>query len=71
MFEFTRMEVIDLIIAFIVLSFCFAISNVGLEGHGFISILPIVMIGVGIGTLHEIGHKFISMKYGFHVEFKL
>ena len=36
------------------------------------SILPIVMIGVGAGfLLHEIGHKFVSMKYGYWAEFKL
>ena len=46
MFEFTRAEIRDLTIAFIVLSICFAISNVGLfDFKGFVSILPIVMIG--------------------------
>ena len=30
------------------------------------------MIGVGAGfLLHEIGHKFVSMKYGYWAEFKL
>ena len=54
------------------LSICFAISNVGLDLFGIASILPIVMIGVGAGfLLHEIGHKFVSMKYGYWAEFKL
>ncbi len=72
MFKFTRNELRDLLIAFIVLSICFAISNVGLNLFSILSIMPIVMIGVGAGfLLHEIGHKFVSMKYGYWVEFKL
>ena len=72
MFEFTRDEKRDLIIAFLVLSICFAISNARFDIHGILSILPIVMVGVGIGSLwHEIGHKFVSMKYGYRAEFKL
>lgn len=71
MYTFTRNEIRDLIIAFIVISVAFAISNVGLNIHGFISILPIVMIGAGIGCLsHELGHKYVAMKYGYQSEFK-
>ena len=30
------------------------------------------MVGVGLGfILHELGHKFVSMKYGYWAEFKL
>ena len=72
MFEFTKKELKYLIIAFIVLSFSFAISNVGIDAGGIISILPIVMFGVGIGfLLHELGHKYVAVKYGYHSEFKL
>ena len=72
MYEFSRNELRDLLIAFIVLSISFAISNVGLNLFSMASILPIVMIGVGAGfLLHEIGHKFVSMKYGYWAEFKL
>ena len=72
MFKFTRNELRDLLIAFIVLSICFAISNVGLNLFSILSIMPIVMIGVGAGfLLHEIGHKFVSMKYGYWAGFKL
>lgn len=45
MFEFKKKEIIAMIIAFLVLSFCFANSNVGFDLHAFISVLPIVMIG--------------------------
>ena len=71
MFSFTRNEVRDLIIAFIVISIAFAISSVGLDTYGFISILPIIMVGVGIGfLLHELGHKYVAMEYGYQSEFK-
>jgi Zn-dependent protease len=72
MFRYTRTEIRDLIIAFMVLSFCFAIATVGLDAHGIISVLPIVMVGVGAGFIfHELGHKFVAMKYGCRAEFKL
>lgn len=72
MLKFTKRETIDLMIALIVLSICFAISTVGIDAHGIFSLLPIVLIGVATGTiLHEIGHKFMAMKYGYQSEFKL
>ncbi|WP_405297911.1 site-2 protease family protein [Methanobrevibacter sp.] len=72
MFELTKRELIESIIVFIVLSICFAISNTRFDANAFISILPIVMIGVGLGSiLHEFGHKFVAMKYGYRSEFKL
>ena len=71
MLTFTKNEIRDLIVAFIVISIAFAISNVGLDVHGFLSILPIVMVGVGVGNLlHELGHKYVAMKYGHQSEFK-
>ena len=72
MFKFTSSEIRDLIIAFIVISLCFAIVNGGRDSNAILSILPIVMVGVGAGfILHELGHKFVSMKYGYWAEFKL
>ena len=72
MFEFTKNELRDLVIAFIVLSIAFAIANVKFALHAFISILPIVMFGVGVGfLLHELGHKYVANKYGYKAEFKL
>ena len=62
MFEFSGREIRDLIIALIVLSFCFAISSVGLDAHGIVSIFPIVLVGVGIGfILRELGQKFAAV----------
>ena len=72
MFKFSKKELIDLAIAFIVLTIAFGISNVGLNLHDFISILPIIMIGVGVGfLLHEVAHKYVAIKYGYWSEFKL
>ncbi len=72
MFKFTGSEIRDLIIAFFVISLCFAIVNAGRDANAILSILPIVMVGVGAGfILHELGHKFVSMKYGYWAEFKL
>ncbi|MBE6501633.1 MAG: site-2 protease family protein [Methanobrevibacter thaueri] len=72
MFKFTRSEVRDLIIAFFVISLCFAIVNGGRNPNAILTILPFVMVGVGSGfILHELGHKFVSMKYGYWAEFKL
>ena len=72
MIKFTLSEVRDLIIAFVVISLCFAIVNAGRDANAILNILPIVMVGVGAGfILHELGHKFVSMKYGYWAEFKL
>ena len=72
MLKFTNSEIRDLIIAFIVLSFCFAISTVGFKVYEIISLLPIVMVGVALGILlHEIGHKFAAMRHGYQAVFKL
>ena len=72
MFKITTNELRDLIIAFIFISLSFSIlysgRNVALLG----SIFPVVLIGLGLGfVLHELGHKFASMHYGYWAEFKL
>lgn len=72
MFKFTGSEIRDLLIAFFVISLCFGIANTGRNISALISILPMIMVGVGLGfILHELGHKFVSMKYGYWAEFKL
>ncbi|WP_405295842.1 site-2 protease family protein [Methanobrevibacter sp.] len=72
MIKFTGSEVRDLLIAFFVISLCFAIANGGRDTNAILQMLPIVMVGVGTGfILHELGHKFVSMKYGYWAEFKL
>ena len=72
MFKFTASEIRDLFIAFVFISLSFAIVNGGRDTNAILNILPIVMVGVGAGfILHELGHKLVSMKYGYWAEFKL
>ena len=72
MIEFTKVELKNLLIAFIVLTICFSIATAGLNVNRILSVLPIVIVGVVIGSLlHELGHKYVAMKYGCDAEFKL
>jgi Zn-dependent protease len=72
MIKFTSSEVRDLIIAFFVISLCFAIASSGRNTNAILTVLPYIMVGVGTGfILHELGHKLVSMKYGYWAEFKL
>lgn len=69
--KYTKNEIRDLIIALIITSVSFAISNVGMDLYGMLSIFPIVTFGVSLAFLsRELGHKFVSIKYGYHSEFK-
>ena len=72
MFKFTKKEIIDLIISFLVISlgFCILYSERNLEN--IIMLLPIIMIGVGCGFIfHELGHKLTAMYYGYWAEYKM
>ena len=72
MFKVTTSELRDLIIAFIFISLSFSILYSGRNVALLQSIFPVVMIGLGLGfVLHELGHKFASMHYGYWAEFKL
>lgn len=72
MIRFTSSEVRDLFISFIVISLCFAIINTGRDFNSALYILPIAMVGVGCGfILHELGHKFSSIHFGYWAEYRL
>ena len=72
MFKFTANEVRDLIISFFIISLSFTILYVGVNMSLVSFFLPMVMVGVGAGfILHELGHKFASMKHGYWAEYKL
>ena len=78
MFKFSSNEIRDLIISFFVISLAFSIIKSrdpmfyqGDDISTIIYILPMVMIGVGLGfILHEIAHKIAAMRYGHWAEFK-
>ena len=72
MFRFTKKEIRDLIISFIVIALGFTIlySNGDYSHIGLV--FPVVMIGVGLGFIfHELGHKFVAMHYGYYAEYEL
>lgn len=72
MFKFTKREVIDLIISFIVISIGFCILYSGRDLNGIIALLPIIMLGVGCGFIfHELGHKLSAMHYGYWAEYRM
>lgn len=72
MFKFSKREIIDLIISFLVLSLAFSILFTRPKYLNELIILPISMIGVGSSFIfHEIAHKLIAMHYGYWAEFKL
>ena len=72
MIKFTKTEVRDLFISFLVISLSFAILFTGRNLTSALYILPIAMVGVGLGfILHELGHKFSSIHFGYWAEYKL
>jgi len=72
MIEFTRNEIRDLIISFLVISLGFCILYSGGNTGVIVSIFPIIMIGVGLGFIfHELGHKIAAMHYGYWAEYQL
>lgn len=71
-FKFTINELMELFISFLVISLAFAIlytkGNINLVTF----VIPIVMVGVGLGfILHEVAHKIAAMNYGYWAEYKL
>lgn len=72
MIKFTKTEVRDLFISFLVISLSFAILFTGRNLTSALYILPVAMVGVGLGfILHELGHKFSSIHFGYWAEYKL
>ena len=74
MFKFTKREVIDLIISFLVISlgFCILYSGGSYDLNVIMTLLPIIMLGVGCGFIfHELGHKISAMHYGYWAEYKM
>ena len=71
MFKFSSNEIRDLFISFLVISIAFSILNSQLDFTRVLDILPMVMVGVGLGfILHEIAHKITAMRYGYWAEYK-
>ncbi|MDO8634388.1 MAG: site-2 protease family protein [archaeon] len=63
----------DLIISWatITLAFSMVLSENALDLFSFFEVLPIAALGVGSGfILHELAHKYVSIHYGAHAEFR-
>ncbi len=68
--RFSKIEIIDLLKAWIAISIAFAIVFGALEGN-FLLLLLVSGLSVGFGfLLHELGHKFLAQKYGCWAEFR-
>lgn len=71
MFKFSVNEIRDLFISFLIISLAFSLLYSGLDYVSLTNIVPMVMVGVGLGfILHEISHKLIAMRYGYWAEYK-
>lgn len=75
--HFSKKEIQDLFLATLIISVAFAIalSSVGgifsIEWNAFPSALLISLLAIGSGfILHELGHKFLAIKYGAWAEFR-
>jgi Zn-dependent protease len=72
MVKFTFNEVRDLIISMVVIALAFAILFRKDYDNNFLLLIPATLIGVVPGFLfHEMGHKFMAIRYGFDAEFKM
>jgi Zn-dependent protease len=73
LFQFSKEEIEDLLIAWMIisLSFTFVLGGGFRIGKGFLKIFFFSLITVGLGfLLHEIAHKIVAQKYGFWAEFR-
>jgi len=72
--RFSREEIRDLFLAWILLSLAFAILFTGareLLTFTFVIFLIISLLTVGIGfLLHELAHKVVAQRYGLYAEFR-
>lgn len=72
MVKFTANEIRDIIISMFVISFAFALLLSGRDISTAISLIPIMLIVVGLGfVFHELAHKFVAIRYGYWAEYKM
>jgi Zn-dependent protease len=72
MVRFTAKEVRDIFISMTVIAVIFAYLFSGSNINALIGLIPVTFLTVGVGfVLHELAHKFVAIRYGFHAEFKM
>ena len=67
--KFSKIEIRDLIKAWLAISIAFGIVLRIESGFLFSFLLAGVTVGVGF-LLHELGHKFVAQRYGYWAEFR-
>ncbi|OPX60816.1 MAG: Peptidase family M50 [Methanobacterium sp. PtaB.Bin024] len=72
MVNFTSREIRDITISMLVIAGVFAYVFSGDTQSNFLYLIPVTLIAVGLGfVFHELAHKFVAIKYGFHAEYRL
>lgn len=70
-FVFLSGEVLELLVAWVVLSLAFGVLYSENDVMVFVVVFPICFGTVGLGfILHELSHKFLAQRYGFDAVFK-
>jgi len=78
--SFSRIELRDLAICWLALGFCFSlyylIPQQGIPYYqpleNFAGSLVVALVGIGAGFLfHELAHKGVAQRYGYHAEFRI
>jgi Zn-dependent protease len=69
---FSKTEIRDLSIAWLVLGFCFSFRYLLTSVKDFAIFLVIALIGIGAGFIfHELSHKLVAQRFGYLAEFRL
>jgi len=69
---FSKTEVKELAIAWVVLGLCFSIGYFFTGPSQFPLFFMVSLVGVGSGFIfHELAHKMVAQKYGYRAEFRL
>ncbi len=70
--RFSKKEIEDIIIAWVGLSFAFAVVLYPLGKTGFIFYFLASLIVLGVAfILHELMHKFVAQSYGYEAQFRM
>ena len=69
---FSKSEIRDLSIAWLVLGFCFSFRYLFSGLGAFATFLVVALIGIGTGfVFHELSHKLVAQRFGYLAEFRL
>ena len=69
---FSKTEIRDLSIAWLVLGFCFSFRYLFSSLRAFAMFFMVALIGIGVGFIfHELSHKLVAQRFGYLAEFRL